>query len=161
MGGRISKNTGLSEIPETATSTIATNATTVMMEEMKRERKKTAAQMKHLTAMLLAATTNTTPLPATTPPAADRVFYNPSATRRVRHTPPKNVQTSGLLRGKNIRTFSSCTKNWVTHADSKCFEFESNAAKRRPGWKSYFRDRDRGAKTKHWMQRDQLIQIEI
>ena len=73
------------------------NATTVMMEEMKLERKETAAQMKQLTAILIAAPTNTTPLPASTPPVADGVFYNPTATRRFRHPPPKNVQTSGLL----------------------------------------------------------------
>ena len=89
MGGRSSKKNSLSNIPDTAASAIATNATTVMIEEMKRDRKETAVQMKQLTAMLLSATTNTTPLPATTPPAADEVFYNPSAARRVRHPPPK------------------------------------------------------------------------
>ena len=105
MGGRSSNNyTSLSDIPETAASSIATNATTVMMEEMKLKRKETAAQMKQLTDMLLAATKNTTPLPATTPPATNSVFYNPSANRRFRHPPPKNVQTSGLLQGKPIRT---------------------------------------------------------
>ena len=101
-----------------------------MMEEMKLKRKETAAQMKQLTDMLLADTTNTTPFPATTPPAADGVFYNPSANRRFRHPPPKNVQTSGLLRVKPIRTCSYCTKNLVTHADSECYELESKAAKR-------------------------------
>ena len=80
------------------------------------------AQIKQITDMLLEAANNTTPLPATTPPAADGVFYNPSATRRVHHPPPKNVQKSGLLRGKPIYTCSSCTNNWVTHADSECFE---------------------------------------
>ena len=128
----------LSEIPETTASTIATNAKTAMIEEMRRERKETAAHMKQLTAMLLAATTNKTPFPATTPPTTDGVFYNPSATHRVRHPPPKNVQTSGFLRGKPICTCSSCTKNWVTHADSKCYELEANSEKQRPGWKSYF-----------------------
>ena len=147
----------LSEIPETVASAIATNSTTAMMEEMRRERKETAAHMKQLTYMLLAATTNKTPLPATTLPMTDGVFYNPSATRRVYHPPPKNVQTSGLLRGKPICTCSFCTKNWVTHADSECCELEANSEKRRPGWKSYFCDRYWGAKTRHWMQRDQLI----
>ena len=97
--------------------------------------------MKQLTAMLLAATTNKapkTPFSATTPPKADGVFYNPSTTRRACHPPPKNVQKSGLLRGKPIHTCSSCTKNWVTHADSKCYELEANASKRRPEWISYF-----------------------
>ena len=139
MGGRSSDNhTSLSEIPETAASAIATNATTVIMEEMKREQKKTAAQMKQLTAMLLSSTTNTTPLPATTPPAADGVFYNLSVTCLFRHPLPKTVQTSGLLRGKPIHNCSSCTKNWVTHADRECFKLETNASKRRPGWESYF-----------------------
>ena len=109
-----------------------------MMEEMRRERKETPAQMKQLTSMLLAATTNKTPLSSTTPPTTDGVFYNPSATRQVRHPPPKNVQTSGLLRGKPIRTCSSYTNNWVTNADSKCYELEANSAKRRPGWKGCF-----------------------
>ena len=85
VGGRSSDNhTSLSEIPKTAANAIATNTTTVMMEEMKRERKETAAQMKRLTAMLIAAATNTTPIPSTTPPVAGGVFYNPTATRRVR-----------------------------------------------------------------------------
>ena len=97
MGGKISKTTSLSEIPETTASAIATNATTKMMEETRQERKETAAQMNQLTAMLLVATTNKTPLPATTPPTTDNVFYNPSDTCRVHHPPPKNVQTSGLL----------------------------------------------------------------
>ena len=43
VGGRSSETTSLSDIPETAASTIATNATTAMMEEMRRERKKTVA----------------------------------------------------------------------------------------------------------------------
>ena len=97
--------------------------------------------MKQLPAMLLAATTNKSPkypFSATTPPKADGVFYNPSATRSVRHLPPKNVQTSGLLRGKPIRTYASCTENWVTHADNECYKLEANASKRRPGWISYF-----------------------
>ena len=97
--------------------------------------------MKQLTAMLLASATNkapNTPFSATNPPKADGVFYNPSATSRVRHPPPKNVQTSDLLRGKPIRTRASCTKNWVTHADSECYKLEANASKRRPGWISYF-----------------------
>ena len=113
------------------------------MEEMRQERKETAAQMKQLTAMLLSATTNKapkTPFSATaiTLPKADGVFHNPSATRRVRHLPQKTVQTSGLLLGKPIRTCASCTKNWFTHADSKCYKLEANASKRRPGWISYF-----------------------
>ena len=94
MGGISSKTTSLIEIPETAASSIATNATTAIMKEMRREQKETAAQMKQLTAMLLAATKNKTPktpFPATTPPMTDGVLYNPSATRRVRHPPPKNV----------------------------------------------------------------------
>ena len=84
VGGRSSETTSLSEIPETAASAIATNATTAMMEDMRREWKETAAHMKQLTAMLLAATTNKTPktpIPATIPPTTDVVFYNPSATR--------------------------------------------------------------------------------
>ena len=92
VGGRSSKTTSLSEIQETAASAIATNATKEMMEEMRRERKETVPQMKHLTDMLVAATTNKspkTPFSATTPPKTDGVFYNPSATRRVRHPPPK------------------------------------------------------------------------
>ena len=89
VGGRSSDNhTSFSNIPKTAASAIATNATTVMMEEMKRERNETAAHMKQLIAMLLAAATNTTPRPATTPPAAEGVFYNPTANHRVRHLPP-------------------------------------------------------------------------
>ena len=140
VGGRSRKTTSLGESPETAASAITTNATTAMMEEMRQERKEIAAQMQ-LTDRLIVATTNKipkTPFPATTPPKTDGVFYNPSATRQVRHPPPKNVQTSGLLRGKPIRTCSSCTKNWVTHADSKCYELEANTSKRRPGWISYF-----------------------
>ena len=43
VGGRSSETTSLSEIPETATSAIATNAITEIMEEMRRERKETAA----------------------------------------------------------------------------------------------------------------------
>ena len=44
VGGRRRDNhTSLSEIPKTAASAIAPNATTVMMEEMKLERKETAA----------------------------------------------------------------------------------------------------------------------
>ena len=139
--GKSSKTTSLSEIQETAASAIATDATTEMMEEMRRERKDIAAQMNQLTAMLLAATTNKapkTPFYATTLPNTNGVFYNPSATCRVRHLPPKNVQTSGLLRGKLVRTCSSCTKNWVTQTDSKCYELEANTSKRRPGWISYF-----------------------
>ena len=100
MGGIISETASLSEIPETAASAIATNKTMAMMEEMRQERKETAAQMNQLPAMLLASTTNKTPktpFPATTPPKTDGVFYNPSSTLRVRHPPPKNVQTSGLL----------------------------------------------------------------
>ena len=136
VGGQSSDNhTSLSEIPETAASSIATNATALMLEEMKRERKKTAAQMKQLILMLLVATTNKTPITVTTHTAAGSVFYNPTATRRVCHPPPKCVKTLGLLRGKPIRTCASCTKNWVTH---ECFELDANAVKRRPGWKSYF-----------------------
>ena len=100
MGRRSSETTSLSESHEVAASAIATNKATEMVEEIRRARKETAAQMKHLTAMLLAATTNKapkTPFSTTTPPKADGVFYNPSATRRVRHPPLKNVQTSGLL----------------------------------------------------------------
>ena len=42
VGGRSRDNhTSLREIPKTAASAIATNATTVMMEEMKQERKET------------------------------------------------------------------------------------------------------------------------
>ena len=122
VGGRSRKTKSLSEIPETAASAITTNATTAMMEEMRREWKETAEQTKQLKAMLLAATTNKTPFTATTPPMTDGVFYNPSATRRVRHPPPKNVQIPGLLGGKPIRTCSSCTKICVTHADSECYE---------------------------------------
>ena len=100
MGRRSSETTSLSEIQETATSAIATNTTTKIMEEMRREQKETAVHMKQLTAMLLAATPNKapkTPFHATSPLKTDGVFYNPSATRRFRHLPPKNVQTSGLL----------------------------------------------------------------
>ena len=141
VGGRSSETTSLSETHEDAASAIATNTATEMMEEMQREQKETAAKMKQLTAMLLAATTNKspkTPFSATTPLKPDGVFYNPLATRRVRHPPPKNVQTSGLLRGKPIRTCASCTKNWVTHSDNECYELEANASKRRPGWINYF-----------------------
>ena len=140
VGGGSSGTKSLSEIPETGASTITTNATTAMMEEMRRERKETATQMKQLTAMLIADTTHKTPktpFTATTPTKADGVFYNPPATRRVRHPPPKNVQTSGLLPGKPIRTCSSSTNNWVTHADIECYELEANTSKRRPGWISY------------------------
>ena len=122
VGGRSSKTTSISETHEVAASAVATNTATEMMEEMRQERKETAAQMKQLTAMMLAATTNNspkTPFSAITPPKADGVFYNPSATRQVRHPPPKNVQTSGLLQGKPIRTCESCTKTWVTHSDNK------------------------------------------
>ena len=139
MGGESSNNhTSLSKIPQTTAISIATNAITLMLEEMNQECKETAAQMKHLAAMLLEAAKNKTPITADTPPAADGVFYNPTATRQVRHPPPKDVKTSGLLRGKPIRACDSCTNNWLTHADSECFELEANAAKRRPGWKSYF-----------------------
>ena len=141
MGVRISETTSLSETHEVAASAVATSAATEMMEEIRQERKEKAAQTKQLTAMLLATTTNKspkTPFSATTPPKTDVVFYNPSATRRVRHPPPKNVQTSGLLRGRPIRTYASFTNNWVTHADNKCYELEANASKRRPGWISYF-----------------------
>ena len=96
--GRSSKTTSLSEIPETAVRTIATKKTTAMMEEMRQERKETATQMKQLTAISLASTIDKTPLTATNPPTIDGISYNPSATQRVRHLPPKNVQTSGLLR---------------------------------------------------------------
>ena len=141
VGGRSSEPTSLRKTHEVAASAIATNAATEMMEEMRRERKETATQMKQLTAMLLAATTNKSPktrFPATTPSKADGVFYNQSATCRVRHPHPKNVQTSGLLRGKPICTCASCTKNWVTHTDNECYKLEANASKRRPGWISYF-----------------------
>ena len=107
VGVRSSETTSLSESHEIDASAIATNTATEMMEDMRQERKETAAQMKQLTAMLLAAITNKapkTPFSATTLTKADGVFYNPSATRRVRHPPPKNVQTSGLLRGKPICT---------------------------------------------------------
>ena len=83
MGGRSSETKSLSETHEIAASAIATNTATEITEEMRREWKDTAAQMKHLTAMMLAATTNKapkTPFYATTPPKADGVFYNPSAT---------------------------------------------------------------------------------
>ena len=43
--------------------------------------------------------------------------------------------------------------------DSECFELEANAVKRRPECKRYFSDRHRGAKTQHWVQREQLRQI--
>ena len=141
VGGRRSEMTSLSETHDVAASAVATNTATEMMEEMRRERKETATQMKQLTAMLLAATTNKspkTPFTATTPPKAEGVFYNPSATRQVRHPPPKYVQTSSLLRGKPIRTCASCTNNWFTHSDNKCYEIEANTSKRRPGWISYF-----------------------
>ena len=136
VGGRSSETTSLSESYEVAASAIAANTTTEMMEEMRRERKETAAQMKQLIAMLLTATTNKAPktrFSVTTPPKADGVFYNPSATRQVCHPPPKNVQTSGLFRGKPIRTCASCTKNWVAHADSECYKLEASASKRRTG----------------------------
>ena len=45
-GGSRDNHTSMSEIPETATRAITTNATTLMLEEMKRDRKETAAQMK-------------------------------------------------------------------------------------------------------------------
>ena len=141
VGGRSSETISLSKTHEKAASAIATNTTTEMMEEMRRERKETEAQTKQLTAMILEATTNKapkTPFSTTTPPNIDRVFYNPSATHRARHPPPKNVQTSGLLRGKLIRTCYFCTKNWATHADSECYELEAKASKQQPGWISYF-----------------------
>ena len=94
-GGSSNNHTSMSKIPETAASAIATNVTTLMLEEMKRERKETAAQMKQLTNILLAAATNKTPIPAATPPAAGGVFYNPTATRRVRHPPPKRCEDVG------------------------------------------------------------------
>ena len=121
VGGGSDNHTSMRDIPETADSAIATNATTLMLEEMKRERKDTAAQMKKLAAMIMADTINKTPVPAATPPAAGGVFYKPIATRQVRHQPPKDVKMSGLLRGKPIRTCTSCTNNLVTHADSKFF----------------------------------------
>ena len=110
VGGRSIKTTSLSEIQGTTASAIATNTTTEMMEETRQECKETEAHMKQLTSMLLEATmkkTPNTPFYATTLPKIDGVFYNPSATRRVCHPHPKNVQTSGLLRGKPIRTCSS------------------------------------------------------
>ena len=98
VGGRSSETTSLSETHEFAAIAIETNTSTEMMEEMRRERKETAAQTKQLTVMLLAATTNKspkTPFSATTPPKTDVVFYNPSATRRVRHPPPEECANIG------------------------------------------------------------------
>ena len=98
MGWEISNNhTSLNEIPHTAAISIATNTNILMLEEMKQERKETAAQMKQLAAMLLAAAKNKTHIPADPPPAADGVFYNPTATHQVLHPPPQVVKTSGLL----------------------------------------------------------------
>ena len=53
MGGGSDNHTSMRDIPETAASAIATNATTLMLEEMKLERKETAAQMNQLINMLL------------------------------------------------------------------------------------------------------------
>ena len=100
VGGRSRETTSLSETHEVAASAIATSTATEIMEEMRGYWKETAAQMKQLTSMLLVATTNKspkTPFSATTPPKSDSVFYNPSATCRVRHPPQKNVQTSNTL----------------------------------------------------------------
>ena len=54
-------------------------------------------------------------------------------------TPPlQGVKTTGVNRkGNAIRTCSSFTKNWVTHADRDCLKLENNAGNYKPGWESY------------------------
>ncbi len=64
---------------------------------------------------------------------------DPDVTRRVRHDPPRGSKRTGVDRnGNTIQTCTSCTKNWVMHADNDCLELTKNADKRKAGWKSYF-----------------------
>ena len=98
-----------------------------------------AAQIVQLTVLITAATAVKAPFPAPAPGGGGRVFMNPEGTRRMRHPPPKGAITNRTDRnGMAVRMCSSCTKNWVIHADNACLELPKNAAKRRAYWKSYF-----------------------
>ena len=77
----------VSNLPATAASATATNATTVIIEEMKRVQKAHATQIQQLDALVATATTNNAPAPATGVGGAG-VHYNPAGTRRVRYPHP-------------------------------------------------------------------------
>ena len=75
-----------SNLPDTATSTITTNATASLIKEMKRAREAHATQIQQLTALVATATTNNALDPATGGAGA-RIHYNPVGTYRVRYPP--------------------------------------------------------------------------
>ena len=109
----------ISSLPDTVATTSST--TTAVITEMKRaqemQAKAHAAKIAQLTALITAAAAVKAPSPVPAPGGGVCVFMNPSGTRCVRHPPPKGVITTGTDRiGRAVRTCSSCTKNWVTHA---------------------------------------------
>ena len=95
-------------------------------------------QMQQLTALIATATTNNAPDPAAGGGGA-RVHYNPAGTRCVCYPPTQGVKRTGVyIKFNPICTCSSCTKNWVTHADGDCLELEKNTGNCKLGWESYF-----------------------
>ena len=132
-----------SSLPDTVVAATTSSTTAAVIAEMKwaHEVQATAhaAQIAQLTALVTAAAAVKAPSPAPAPGGGGRVFMNPAGTRRVCHPPPRRAMTTETDRnGEAIRTCSSCTKNWVTHADDSCLELPKNAANRWEDWKSYF-----------------------
>ena len=133
----------ISSLPATVAAATTSSTTTAVIAEMKRAQNAQAtdhaAQIAQLTALITAVAAVKAPSPAPALGGGGRVLMNPARTRRVRHPPPKGAITTGTDRnGRAVRTCSSCTKNWVTHADNACLELPKNAAKQRADWKSYF-----------------------
>ena len=119
------------------------STTTAVVAEMKRAQEVQAvahaAQIAQLTALITAVAAVKSPSPEYATRGIGCVFMNPAGTRRVRHTHPKGeITTRTDSNGRAVIMCSSCTKNWVTHADDACLELPKNAAKRRADWNSYF-----------------------
>ena len=133
----------VSSLPDTVAAATTSSTTAAVIAEIKRALEVQATvhttQIAQLTALITAAAAVKAPSPAPAPGRGGRVFMNPAGTRCVCHPPSKGAMTTGTDRNRRaIRTCSSCTKNWVTHADDVCFELPKNADKLRADWKSYF-----------------------
>ena len=117
----------ISSLPDTVAAATTSSTTTAVIAEMKQAQEVQAlahaAQIEQLTALITAAAAVKAPSPAPATGGGGHVFMNPAGTCRVRHPPPKGAITTGMDRnGRAVRTCSSCTKNWVSHADDACLE---------------------------------------
>ena len=75
-------------------------------------------QMKEMAALVAAATAINAPSPALREGKA-QIYLNPASNRRVRYPPPQGVKTTVVDRkGRAVRTYGNCTKNWVMHTDA-------------------------------------------